>query len=281
MVNSIYQPIWKENYFEVHYKSCHRNYYNFKEECLLSAQKIFQDSNGLPRFILMSGGIDCEIVARSFIEAGYSFTPVYFKFNKFIREDFYHLKTFCQNYKLNLKIIDFDENQFFEKEFVHLLDKYDFKEPFSVFDYQRMKMIDGYSIFGAGDIVLEFKQNNIYSYEMGSLYLAEEIFKSEGGLTCYQFFQNTSELMLSFLNEPIIKKWIEICEYMNFPDSRQFKAFMYKYYWPDLQLRRKYTGYERIADRYLHYQKNLKDKFKKFTDRYEVPLEILKKELSR
>lgn len=273
-------PRWTDTHFSVHFDRVKRAPLSFREECVRAAEELVAEARGLPLFVCVSGGIDGEVVARSMMEVGAAFTPVLFQYKKHRPDDLKNAHHFAKTFGLSLRVIDFDENTFFKGEFLKLAEQHALYEPFVAFDLKRMQMLDGFSVFGAGDIVLERRPGlDPVSFESGSLFQPERLFRAQGGKTCYRFFQSTAELMLSFLRDPIIAKWIEIHDELGMANSRQFKSYMYKSHWPDVVLRKKWTGYERFSGLYLEAQAQLHRQRPRYQDRYDLPLTRLLSEL--
>ena len=265
--------------FALTYRRATRKHFDFKSECMELAKSLALEANGLPLYVCLSGGIDGEIVCRSFMDAGLSFIPVVFEYKKHIWEDLTHVLNFVKQHRLPLKRVVFDEVAFLKEEIFKWSDKYPISEPLVAFDMERMDRLDGAVVFGCGDIVLEPSIGGLVSYERGSLFQAQDYIADNRRVGCYHFFQGSAEIMLAFLNDPIIQKWIELQPVMSFENSRQFKSYMYKKIWPDITLRKKWTGYERFAELYLTTQKSLHQANPIEQDRYDVELETLLEQL--
>lgn len=252
---------------------------DFFSEALSLALQIEQEAKGMPLYVCVSGGIDGEVVCRSFLQAGISFTPVVFEYKKHNRQDLSLLKSFIQSKGLQLKIIPFDEELFVKNELPQWCERYTISEPFIAFDMARIERLDGAVVFGCGDLILQDSSAGIVSLERGALFQVYEYMQTEKRVGCYQFFQGSAEIMWSFLNDPIMKKWLELQPRMQFKDSRQFKSYLYKKIWPDIELRKKWTGYERFAILYLTAQAELQKKFP-IQDDCNILLQDLKKQLA-
>lgn len=261
--------------FSLDYKRATRKHSDFRSECAELAKALAIEAKGVPLYVCLSGGIDGEVVCRSFVDAEVSFTPVLFEYKKHIREDLAHVLNFVKKHKLPLKRVVFDEVAFLKEEIFKWCQKYPISEPFVAFDMARMERLDGAVVFGCGDIVLESSASGIFSYERGSLFQAQDFMTDNKRAGCYHFFQGSAELILSFLNDPIIQKWLELQPIMKFENSRQFKSYMYKKIWPDIAIRKKWTGYERFAELYLTTQKFLQQENPIEQDRNDVELNKL------
>lgn len=280
------RPLWNEfshrapqaTSFTVSYESVAREPFSFHEECRQLASAIATESTGLPLYVCLSGGVDGEVVCRSFLEIGVSFIPVVFEYKKHIQEDLRALRNFVTTHRLDLKTLPFDEESFLKNELPRWAERFPVSEPFIAFDMARIERLDGAVVFGCGDIVLEPSPTGIVSNERGALFQVYDYMEKEKRTGCYQFFQGSAEIMLAFLNEPIIQTWLKLQPEMQFTDSRQFKSYLYKNIWTDLEFRKKWTGYERFAELYLSAQAQLKEAFP-IDDQCNLPLAELKSQL--
>jgi hypothetical protein len=116
---------------------------------------------------------------------------------------------------------------------------------------------DFHCVFGGGDIYLQRHRLNGRPEQTG-MFLEEELIslapieaahELENGVS-NRFFMHTPELMLSFLTDPDISHWIkyELATQSKFTNLNYFaiKPYMYYRHWPDMTIRPKYTGFERI-----------------------------------
>ena len=264
-----------EDQFELRYSACLREPKSFREECIEAVRLIAQDAGGEPIVVMMSGGVDSEVVCRAFREAGIPIRARLFRYKKAILEDVRLAREFCESQSIPLEIVDFDEDRFLSDDLPKYAEVYRIHEPFAAFDIHRMETTNGYPVFGAGDLVLEQADGQITSYELGSFSIPRVYQRRSSRKGCYQFFQYTPELMLSFLREPILRKWIEIAPRVGLANSRYWKMCLYKSIWPDMVFRKKYTGYERFAGPYLKAQEELTRRHGYRGDRLSLPVESL------
>jgi len=250
---------------------------DFRQECLDVARKLAAQAKqlDLPIRVLLSGGADGEVVCRSFYDAGVPFEAVTIRYKKYHWIEWNHATQYCQRYNIPHSVIDVDEDKILEEDVPKYAAEYLCKDPYVTFDILRFKLAGGFPVFGSGDIVLEQKDDKIISQETGSLNIPRlyQIKHNQPG--CYQFFQYTPEIMLSFLEDPIIKKWIELAPQIGFNDVRYFKAYMYKSYWPDMEVRYKYYGYERFAGKYYKKMNELSQLYSYKREAVDIPLETL------
>lgn len=260
--------------FFLSYAAATRPPNNFLQECSHVAQMIAKEAGSQSIRLFLSGGLDSEFMARVFLQNDIPFEPVIFRYNRSHWDDMHYANKFCSDHELKPLIVNFDEDSFLEREIYDISQKYSINEPFAAFDIKRMQMIDGYCVFGTGDIVLEYNSTSqmIHSMEISAMNLPHVFLEQTKRKSCYQFYQFTPEQMLSYLNESIISKWVELVHEINFDDVRYFKYYLYKKYFPDIVVRNKYYGYERFAGNYYNTKSRLEDSHKYDNAVLHIPL---------
>lgn len=249
----------KERDFQLRWQRCESQPGTFKEECLRAAQLIFQRTDKKIA-ILMSGGIDCEIIARSFLELGIPFVALSYRFKAGSDHDIRHAAAFCGVHNIQHDILDFDEVSFVENEIFSLAEDFQCPDPYPLFEIERFKRAAPFfPIFGNGEPTLRYNhdQDGAYLSESGSDYVVwqwQRQTKQEG---CYNFFKYTPELFNSFLLDPITQVWMNKAAELDF-DEFSWKYYLYKKHWPDLEKRQKWNGYERMAGLYFKTEEYLK-----------------------
>lgn len=261
--------------FELSYGPCRQEPRSFHEECLRAARLIGEAAGAEPISLMLSGGIDSEVMCRAFLEADVPFQAYSMRYQKPILADAFHAQDFCKQQGISLQWLDFDENHFLETELNRLAQEFKIHQPFAAFDIQRIKSVPGYFVFGAGDLVLEQKNGAITSYELGSFSLPRVYQIKHNRRGCYQFFQYTPELMLSFLLEPIMQHWLALAPRVGLENSRYWKTCLFRSIWPDITPRQKQTGYERFSVQYLQKEKELQTLYMYEQDQLAIPLNEL------
>ena len=67
----------------------------------------------------------------------------------------------------------------------------------------------------------------------------------------------TPEQIKAFFFESEIQTWFKLNQKYSLKNTRFFKEYMYRRYFPDLEERKKWTGYERFGHEYLALQSKL------------------------
>lgn len=243
--------------WNVKYGRCEREPFDFRRECIETA-KLIRKQTTLPINILFSGGIDSEIIVRSFIEANIPITCIIGKFkNNYNLHDISYAISFCKNNNVEFKEVEVDLINFWKNDLLKYTDKtYCISPQFPVI-MSLVDKIDAYSIIGSGECYL-INDNNIWylveKEKVASFYRYFLLTNKEGAPG---FFQYTPELMLSFLENDILKTIINSKE--AYSDTYKIKPQIYKKMWPDLIERQKYTGFEKLKHIDLIYRKKLEN----------------------
>ena len=239
---------------------------SFKDECIRAAKLISQNAKK-PVMICFSGGIDSEVVVRSFQQANVEFEVgimnLTFRDNNSIN---YHDTIYALSYvkKHNLKhtIINIDFEDFLRTQLLNNAKRYNTDYVGILLHYEMIKHFPNYHcVLGGGDIQLQRHRNNGRPHLPG-LYLEEEVVsialidsaREIGNDISHRFFMQTPEIMLAWLLDYDIQHWIKY-EYalasvwtnMNYFGIKPYALYRH---WPDMEIRLKYTGLEKFYDLY-------------------------------
>lgn len=229
---------------------------SFKDECINTARLLSQEAKTLGRVptICLSGGLDSEVIVKSFLDAGEPFKLATFEFpNKLNEHEIAYTKMFCNEHQLETEYYPIDIASWIasaeaEKMFVETKAQY---LPY----VSHMKLIshiwenNGFPIVGEeGQLErLEGFWHYVEHEHDRTLYRYADLHGIEGSMG---FLQHTPEMLLAMFQDPLMEelgtrqnKLANILLYT----SREIKYRMYVRCWPDLKPRTKMTGAERIG----------------------------------
>jgi hypothetical protein len=252
-----------ENRLECQYARATRTPLSFKEECYNVAQILASDSDKLGRTptVMLSGGFDSEVVAKSFIDTEIPFKAVTFRLKHGLNNhELYFIDKFVRRHNIDVEYIDIDLESWLES--TDAIDRYEISGCYFAEMLPHMLLMDmiwedkGLPIMGNGDLYVIRDLNPVWRMNDNSApkfiwnYIEFEPIlawfrygvhrKILGGIG---FFQHTPEITLSMAQEPEI---YEVCTDCN-PykmSSRSTKYLVYRKYWPDLLQRMKFDGAE-------------------------------------
>lgn len=263
--------------FNVRYGPCLREPYPFREECIATA-KIIGESTDLKIYVLLSGGIDSEVVVRSFMANDIPITCVTGIYDNGINEhDIKRTFDFCKKYDLNHETFSINVEDFWRKNLLEYADRTYCITPQASVVMWLADQVDGYVVLGNGDGCyghgkLAEKEKIVGWYRH---YMATNKHGSPG------FFQYTPELMLSFINE--VQPLLDTREYYQRYDEngayhgleQDLKQEIYHKHWPELIKRDSQHGFEKIMVVDAKYRQILKDRYPGADSVCEIPMEKL------
>lgn len=236
----------------VHYSRCSSSPLSFPEECKRAASLIYQNSLGLKPNLAFSGGIDSEVMVRSFIEANVPFDITILKFEQDLNEhDIIYAIDYCTRHSLQYNIVNLDIKKFWASD--------DFREvayrtkcvsPQITTHIWLMEQMDGLPVFGCGEPVLTKDPP------------AWKLWESERQMAMFRtnkiavplFFHYLPEQMYSFLESPFIR-WLingthpysgKNCPTCGTETTQSLKPLIYKQWFPNLVKRQKFNGFESV-----------------------------------
>lgn len=265
---------------------CTRGPRTFDVECRRAAKLICQNSPGLVPNIAFSGGIDSEVVVRTFMSIGIPFRVIIYKFaNELNLHDISFAVSFCEEHKIDYELRHIDVLSFWEsEEFYKLADEIKCVSPqlcTHLHFFEPLK--DGLLIIGQGEgCVIDL---TAYEHMEGNRVYSEprwHTVETERNNAMYRyfiqrkqkaipaFFRYTPELMYSFLADSTIQDLVA-GKYPGYMTSQALKFEIYKKYFPDLRPRPKFHGFERIIDAEQRLRRNLTNRLPNYTRRVCVP----------
>lgn len=244
----------------VNYGQCETKPLNFEQECLRTAQRI-RASTDLPLWVLFSGGVDSEVTLRSFVQAGLQVQAAILRFKNDLNiHDISYAVIACEELEVPYKIFDLDLVEFWETKL------WDYAIPTQCVSPQLLTtmyladQIDGYPILGSGECFLAKETDQQwYLWEREKIASWYRHFLIQRRDACPGFFQYTPEIILSYLNDPMVQSLIQN-NLIDQTDTKESKLRIYKQYF-DLISRPKYTGFEKVQDLDFKYRKQLKSQF--------------------
>ncbi len=264
--------------WNVKYGRCENTPNNFRIECV-NAAKLINKSTNSDIYILLSGGIDSEIVARSFVEANIDIMCIIGRFNTVMNDhDIRYATKFCRVFRIPYKIIDIDIYKFWKNDLYKYASTSKCISPQLVIPMYLADQVDGHVVIGAGECYMVQNSDcefELYEKEKIAVWYRHFMINDKEGTP--GFFQYTPELILSFINDKSI---------INIPKSKRISTYyeklkVYKKYWPEIEDREIYTGFEKFKELdYNLYRPYLENKFGEYNGVYKTQINVLRDNLS-
>lgn len=256
--------------FFVQYTPVTRDPFSFKDECIYTA-KLLREKTDKTIYLMYSGGIDSEIVLRSFILAKIPNWKVFvMNYDNVNDYDLRYSKKFLSDNNINFHEHFFDLKKYWESDVIEDMKRYGSISPQFATYANRMFYIaselNGFPVNCCGNKNLYHDGNDLLTieHEKGStLYRVLLVNNIQG---CGRFYQYTPELTASWYLSPHFKRLIIDNPKMilNQHGSSTFKQEFYSSNFNDesfnLVARRKKTGFENLST----LDENLRLEMKKF-----------------
>ena len=131
-------------------KTIDRPIKSYQEELILNAQAV-RDNFAEPFDLMLSGGVDSEIVLRSYILAKIPINVFIFKFKEDInKHDLIEAYKTCDIYGVKPKVIEFDLKKFFEQDAESMWPKAHFAHGGYMINMKLIEYLDNIPIIGDG-----------------------------------------------------------------------------------------------------------------------------------
>lgn len=207
--------------WKVTYGKATRYHKTWKEECILTAQKIYKDFN-CPLIIQFSGGADSEAALRFCKEANIPFKAlsVIFK-NKFNTHEMKLGIEFCKNNNIDHILLELDIEKFMAKDMFPYFNAYPraaticvARSMWQVEQLQKQLDYDFVVVLGEDMYLHRDIKDRFYINEMEHRYGLSDFCIANDINLVQAFYKYTTEMMLAFIDEPYIQDFIH-----NTPDN--------------------------------------------------------------
>jgi hypothetical protein len=278
--------------FKINFKSVTRPLLSWKEELIISAKQIVESTNKTI-YVLMSGGIDSELVARVLIEIGVDFKALTLKHKSGTNQhETKYADSFCVENNIKQEVVYLDVPHFISKG----IDKYIHQgyRATKIYYYQqlflleKLEELDGFGIGGAYEQIyhtLDISNKNEVCLGFNPSYMmAMDWIKNHNTDHQLWFYLSTPEIHASYMKHELIEFLLQRPEY--FIDQHWInreKTLIYHKEWPKIKRRNKASGFERISmnnspDILGNKQSELRSIFPDLVDMY-IPVSTIKQQL--
>lgn len=201
--------------------------------------------------VLLSGGIDSEVVVRTFKDMGIKHNTFIFRFeNSYNRRDVECAVDIAECLNIPYKVVDFPLQKFYENDAYGLFQKARCIRAGRLQHLAFLDMLDNIPIMGDGDCYWtrvnggDFSSKSEWVYPMDEAYHATSMYmglqQREAVCDWYEF---TPSVMASFKEQPIIRALIND-EVPGKQSTWSSRIQMYQQQWPDIKPKIKLIGLE-------------------------------------
>ncbi len=268
--------------FCVQYGKCEEPVMDWRYHCTQSAKQISEIYAGKPIYVCLSGGIDSEVVARSFLSANIRPKIIIIRHaNDFNLHDFCWAVGFCETEGLDYEFFDLDLIEFWESgevyEYAKVAHGISPQMCTLLKIMQHVHDLGGVAVLGA--LEREFRYSKKYnSWGLTELEnfacLYRYVIKTKINVVP-SFFNWSPEILLSYMNDHLLN---QIMKNTGKPYSRtsHAKSEIYSRYWP-LQKRQKYAGYEKLIEYNKKHRSQLESIHSEYTSSIFTPVNVLRR----
>lgn len=255
----------QENSMKCRYAKATRAPLPFRQECVETV-RVLASQIDRPLQLLLSGGLDSEVVALAMLEAGVNPNAITFRFTDGSNQhEITQVQVFTDRHGIEVTYHDIDiRNWIFSQE---AQDMAHLSECHHLDMLSHMKLMEhswntGFApVMGNGDLYAARLPNVDYRMTGRGEAFSWKYVEFEDILAWFRFtikkgilggigfFQHTPEITLSMLEEPLIQQCVN-GERPNKMSTRSTKYEVYFKYWPELKMRPKFTGAETLTSLY-------------------------------
>jgi hypothetical protein len=259
-----------DNDFCFNHGKCY-SHSSWRDECKRVAQELY-DLHGNNLVLMLSGGLDSEVVFHSFLSLGIKPKVAILKYERNLNlHDINYALRLCASRYISPVIVDVNVKNFFESELLNFANLTKCSSPqINLLLYQANK-IDGIPILASGENFLVRKegQSKIYDLEESKIISIYDFFIKNSRESIPAFFQYTPEVMLSYLQRESIYSWVENAKKDGYINSKKIKPSIIAEEF-DIEPRGKLTGFELMGEldykyRTILQEKNLSNELEQWT----------------
>jgi hypothetical protein len=274
----------------VEYGRCSRRPENFRNECIETAKLIRKNASD-SIYIMFSGGVDSEVVLRSFVEAGIKVSAAILRFKNDLNiHDTSWAVIACEELAVPYRFFELDLLDFWKNEAWEYANSTYCISPQLLPTMWLVDQIEGFPVMGNGECLLVKQKGHDYQPGISPYDNSEwEIWEKEKIAAWYRFFivrnrngspgffQYTPEVMLSYLLDPFVQRLIKN-KIKGKLTTESSKVEIYQQHFPVLA-RPKYTGFERVQKEDAELRQLLKSKWSFADEIYKIRSSELMKSL--
>lgn len=269
----------KNSKFDCYYKKSSRKYLSLREEATIVCEKISDHCRSIGKIptVLLSGGLDSEVVVRAFLDSGREFNAVSNKFlNDLNSHEIEYIEKLKQKFNFDHRYVEIDILKFYDsdrcKELIDI-SKCTKPEMLPTMDLISKVYFEmgGIPVLGNGDFYVS-KDSSSWNYIEYEYILAWMRFCIAENITAAtNFFQYTPEIVLSVGKDPIMQHLFEASPEGKI-SSRSKKYIVYKKNWIDSELRPKFHGAEKVMSSCDNLRNNICLKYSDYTELWKMPV---------
>jgi hypothetical protein len=250
-----YDPITMiETEFNLKFNPISRPLLSWRDEVFNTARNIGQLADK-PIGLWLSGGIDSEVIARTFLELGINFTAISFRHSEGTNDhDLNWARKFCLKNKIEHTILNFDVDYFFNTKIQEYINM-GIRSPrvwryFQLFMIETSEKMGKCGVLGSGEQLYKTIDGKICLQYKSDLTIIPQWCEKNNVLHFPYFYQQNSEVFASYIKTDLIDCLLSCPDnFVNvLPNGSLEKMMVIHRYWPEIERRRKFDGFEQILE---------------------------------
>jgi len=244
------------------------------KDALFRNATIMRDSYSEPFDVMLSAGIDSEVVVRTFKTLGIKHNTFIFRLEDNINvRDVVGAIKLCDELNIPYKIIDFNLNQFFDTDALDLYNKTFIPRAARLARVKWVDYLDNLPVFCDGEPYWKRMLKGDYSEKSDwKMYFGEDAYtngfyaKHINRTVISDWYEYTPEVMVSYCKHPLIQALLND-ELVGKQSSWSSRYPLHREIWPEVEDRIKLLGYEGVNGAptdmpqcIIDFQKNVCDK---------------------
>jgi hypothetical protein len=272
-----------EPQFSVTFNPCTRTPKSWSEEVNNTAQTIAA-STDKPLYVLMSGGIDSEMVAHAFLDNGIKFKALTLKHTAGTNShDTSWADIFCEKNNIQQEILELDTDTFDTMIERYISQGY---RSTNIYHYMQLYILEyvesmgGFAVGGAGEQIYYTIDNVIHLKVNPSYTLGRQWCQRNNTWHQLWFNLDNPEIYAAYMQIDIVDVMLkDPAYYVNENPASTEKIIILHKQWPKMWKRAKFSGFEKIQKTYRDpTEKKLKERFPDIVDLC-IPVTTIKEQL--
>jgi len=269
--------------FSVTFNPCTRAPQAWNDEVNNTAQAIAA-STDTPLYVLMSGGIDSEMVARAFLDNGIPFKALTLKHKQGTNShDTQWADVFCKEHNIEQEILELDTTHFDQIIEQYINQGY---RSTNIYHYMQLYILEylesigGFGVGGAGEQIY-YTVDGIINLKINPSYtLGREWCKRNNTWHQLWFSLDNPEIYAAYMQIDIIALLLQHPSYfVNHHFASIEKILVLHNKWPSMLRREKFSGFENIKINYrVPKEAELRNRFPDLID-LQIPVSTVKAQL--
>lgn len=281
--------------FRIQYKPATREIRPWRQEVIETARRIHAAAEGRPLVLGMSGGIDSEVAARAFTEAGIPYTGLSLRYvadyRGFNDHDVAYAKKYCADHGVKHIVVEVNIEEFFKKKAEEYFEQgYRAVNLFRVTQLMVQELAEsrGACSVMAGGEQLYVTENNDETGEP-EIYIKSNPDFSVPLQWCFDrgvrhfpyFFRQNPEVFAAYQRIDMIETMLRDPRYFvnTLHTTSLEKMMVYHANFPDMQRRKKFHGFEKFIVMRKRIQGRLIERFPDLYEPIRIPIRQIRQQI--